>query len=230
MARYWVSNPVHYGYIINAERTTQLTLIHNPTLLARVERDGIERWTASLLSGAVRWLRRTIPLPGLSGGIAWIGRGRKGPCFTFPRKMMKPYRTPEDAQRLEKFKEIMGLGGEPLIIASTDGPEPARYKTVDAPQFVIDWTLKSFLERCRKGEVTVAKLLTDAGVDYVPDIQRLSLKDDDAQFREDMEALEKGAQWCLDQWGSNTAQPKAEPDCSEVSNNTGAQRRQDPLT
>ncbi|KAI0921725.1 hypothetical protein AcW2_006613 [Taiwanofungus camphoratus] len=137
--------------------------------------------------------------------------------------MMKPYRTPEDAQRLEKFKEIMRLGGEPLIMASMDGPEPARYKTVDAPQFVIDWTLKSFLERCRKGEVTVAKLLADAGVDYVPDIQRLSLKDDDddAPFREDMEALEKGAQRCLARWGSID---RSKPECSEVSNNTGAQR------
>ncbi|KAI0952221.1 hypothetical protein AcV7_008096 [Taiwanofungus camphoratus] len=127
--------------------------------------------------------------------------------------MMKPYRIPEDAQRLEKFKEIMRLGGEPLIMASTDGPEPARYKTMDAPQFVIDWTLKSFLQRCRKGEVTVAKLLADAGVDYVPDIQRLLLKDDDddAPFREDMEALEKGAQRCLARWGSID---RSKPECS----------------
>ncbi|KAI0939305.1 hypothetical protein AcV5_000764 [Taiwanofungus camphoratus] len=221
MAKYWDPNPVHYGYIINAERATQLTLIHNPTLLARAERDGIEKWADVLLSGAVRWLRRTIPLPGLSGGIAWVGHGRKGPCFTFPTKMMKPYRTPEDAQRLEKFKEIMGLGDEPMIMASTDGPEPARYKTMNTPQFVIDWTFKSFLERCRKGEVTVAKLLADAGVDYVPDIQRLSLKDDDdAQFREDMEALEKGAQRCLAGWRSID---RSKPECSEVSNNTKPQ-------
>ncbi|KAI0939301.1 hypothetical protein AcV5_000761 [Taiwanofungus camphoratus] len=54
-------------------------------------------------------------------------------CTAALRRMMKSYRTPGAAQRLEKFADVMDLDGEALLKASTDGPEPAQYKTLDTP-------------------------------------------------------------------------------------------------
>ncbi|KAI0952225.1 hypothetical protein AcV7_008100 [Taiwanofungus camphoratus] len=59
-----------------------------------------------------------LPSPTYKGGTGWNG---------------ELYGCAGAAQRLEKFADVMDLDGEALLKASTDGPEPAQYKTLDTP-------------------------------------------------------------------------------------------------
>ncbi|KAL6307171.1 hypothetical protein BKA93DRAFT_117421 [Sparassis latifolia] len=168
--------PTYYGFIINIEKAVQVALVHNPVLRAKAELDGIDKCVGTLVDYTVGKVNREVPILDLLMGDAWIGSGRSSLCWALPRRMLPQYRTPKDERQLRKFQKMVGLGGNPLIMASCDGSEPARYKTMETPEFLIEWSLLSFIRRCMSGEVTVEKLLMSYGPE-MPDVQSLSLED-----------------------------------------------------
>ncbi|GBE80136.1 hypothetical protein SCP_0213390 [Sparassis crispa] len=92
-------------------------------------------------------------------------------------RMLPQCHTPEDERQLRKFQKMVGLGRNPVIMVSCDGPEPARYKTMETPDFLIEWSILSFTEHSMSGELTVEKLLASYDGPEMPDVQSLSLED-----------------------------------------------------
>ncbi|GBE80146.1 hypothetical protein SCP_0213490 [Sparassis crispa] len=137
----------------------------------------LHKWVSSLVDYTVAKVNREVPIPELLAGNAWIGSGRSSLCWVLPMRMLPQYRTPEDERQLRKFQKMVGLGGNPVIMASCDSLEPARYKTMETPEFLIEWSLPSFTERSMSGELTVDKLLASYYGPEMPEVQSLSLED-----------------------------------------------------
>ncbi|GBE80137.1 hypothetical protein SCP_0213400 [Sparassis crispa] len=169
--------PTRYRFIINVEKAAQVTLVHNPRLYAKAERDGMHNWVDILVDYTVAKVSREVPIPELFAGNAWIGSGHSSLCWILPMRMLPQYCTPEDEWQLRKFQKMVGLGGNPVIMVSCNGVEPARYKTMETPEFLIEWSLLSFTEHCMSGELTVEKLLASYHGLEMPDVQSLSLED-----------------------------------------------------
>ncbi|KAH7888279.1 hypothetical protein F5I97DRAFT_1926703 [Phlebopus sp. FC_14] len=163
----------HYGYLINVEKTVQLILIHDPHLRKSAAGVDVGDCVDAFLSRAVHWVARQFPLLGIYTAYVWFGAGQRSLCWAFPPTMQPRTRTQEQARQLAKFKKLVELGGEPVMLASEDLPEPESYKTMDPPQFLIEWSLLAFITRCDNGEITLETLL--APLRDLSDMRNLSL-------------------------------------------------------
>ncbi|KAI0921720.1 hypothetical protein AcW2_006608 [Taiwanofungus camphoratus] len=175
MALYWDPNPVVCGYIIDIERAVQLALIRNPDLRERAERHGSEECIAAALAhGADARAER----------CERVDRARAQQC------LLDVSPTGDEATPHTRGSaavgEVQADRGPGRRTAAVGVSGWAGASVMQNGGHAAVWTFTSFLKRYRTGEVTVEKLLASACVDAdcASNMQRLSLKESDAEDRE----------------------------------------------